>query len=87
MPAKGTKALEKWAPLVYRDLYRLAQRSMADERTGHTLQATASGNEAYLRLVDSTHMNWEWRSHFLAVRTVRRNERVTPPLQESSLSY
>jgi RNA polymerase sigma-70 factor (ECF subfamily) len=60
-------ALQKLVPLVYRDLHRLAQRYTADERTGHTLQATALVNEAYVRLVDSAHMNWECRSHFLAV--------------------
>jgi len=60
-------ALEKLIPLVYRDLHRLAQRYMADERAGHTLQATALVNEAYVRLVDSAHMDWECRSHFLAV--------------------
>jgi RNA polymerase sigma-70 factor, ECF subfamily len=60
-------ALEKLIPLVYSDLHRLAQRYMADERSAHTLQATALVNEAYVRLVDSAHMNWECRSHFLAV--------------------
>ena len=65
--AGDQSALEKLVPLVYRDLHRLAQRYMADERTGHTLQATALVNEAYMRLVDSAHMNWECRSHFLAV--------------------
>jgi RNA polymerase sigma-70 factor, ECF subfamily len=68
-------ALGKLVPLVYRDLHRLAQRYMADERRGHTLQATALVNEAYMRLVDSAHMNWECRSHFLAVcaQVMRRN--------------
>jgi RNA polymerase sigma-70 factor (ECF subfamily) len=60
-------ALQKLVPLVYCDLHRLAQHYMADERTGHTLQATALVNEAYVRLVDSAHMNWQCRSHFLAV--------------------
>jgi RNA polymerase sigma factor (TIGR02999 family) len=60
-------ALEKLIPLVYRDLHRLAQRYMADERPGHTLQATALVNEAYVRLVHTAQMNCECRSHFLAV--------------------
>ena len=46
-------ALEKLTPLVYNELHRLARRYMARERPGHTLQATALVNEAYLRLVDS----------------------------------
>jgi RNA polymerase sigma factor (TIGR02999 family) len=52
---------------VYDELHRLAQRYMADERPGHTLQTTALVNEAYLRLVDSSHATWEGRSHFFGV--------------------
>jgi RNA polymerase sigma-70 factor (ECF subfamily) len=60
-------AIEKLVPLVYGELHRLAQRYMSDERPGHTLQTTALVNEAYLRLVDSTHADWESRTHFFAV--------------------
>ena len=47
---------------------------MAGERVGHSLQATALVNEVYLRLVDSTRVAWQDRSHFLAVsaRAMRR---------------
>ena len=47
---------------------------MAGERHGHSLQATALVNEAYLRLVDVRHVNWQNRAHFLAVsaRLMRR---------------
>src|ERR1700686_4654581 len=40
---------------------------MSRERTGHTLQATALVNEAYLRLVDYNRMKWQNRAHFFAV--------------------
>lgn len=40
---------------------------MAGEREGHTLQATALVNEAYLRLVGETNIAWTDRAHFLAV--------------------
>ena len=60
-------AIEKLVPLVYGELHRLAQRYMSDERPGHTLQTTALVNEAYLRLVDSAHADWESRTHFFAV--------------------
>ena len=40
---------------------------MSDERPGHTLQTTALVNEAYLRLVDSSHASWESRTHFFGV--------------------
>ncbi len=40
---------------------------MRRERQGHTLQATALVNEAYLRLVDAAALNWRDRAHFFAV--------------------
>ena len=40
-------------PLVHGELRRIARRCMAGERAGHSLQATALVNEAYLRLVDA----------------------------------
>jgi RNA polymerase sigma-70 factor, ECF subfamily len=47
---------------------------MAHERPGHSLQATALVNEAYLRLVDANAVAWHDRAHFLAVaaRVMRR---------------
>ena len=61
------EALEKLTPLVYRELYRLAARYMGQERQGHTLQATALVNEAYLRLIDWKNVQWQNRAHFVAV--------------------
>jgi RNA polymerase sigma factor (TIGR02999 family) len=67
-------ALDQLMPVVYDDLHRLAQRFMAQERPGHTLQTTALVHEAYLRLLDSEHPSWQDRTHFFAVcaRTMRR---------------
>jgi RNA polymerase sigma-70 factor (ECF subfamily) len=67
-------ALDQLMPVVYQDLHRLAQRYMADEKPGHTLQPTALVNEAYLRLLDSAHPSWQSRAHFFAVcaRMMRR---------------
>src|ERR1700681_4077491 len=67
-------ALERLVPLVERELHRIARRCMAGERAGHSLQATALVNEAYLRLVDVQHVNWQNRAHFLAMsaRLMRR---------------
>jgi len=47
---------------------------MAHERVGHSLQATALVNEAYLRLVDVRQMKWQDRAHFFAMsaRLMRR---------------
>jgi len=54
-------------PLVYDELHHLARHYMSDERTSHTLQTTALVNEAYVRLVDSSHASWESRAHFFGV--------------------
>jgi RNA polymerase sigma factor (TIGR02999 family) len=40
---------------------------MRREPPGHTLQTTALVNEAYLRLVDVSSVNWQDRAHFFAV--------------------
>jgi RNA polymerase sigma-70 factor (ECF subfamily) len=60
-------AFDQLLPLVYQELHVRAQRYMAHERSGHTLQTTALINEVYLRLVDLPQRNWENRAHFLAV--------------------
>ena len=57
---------DELAPLVYEELRRLAHRYMSRERLGHTLQATALVNEAYLRLADQTDPHWHDRTHFFA---------------------
>ena len=61
-------------PIVHDELRRIARRCMAGERAGHSLQATALVNEAYLRLIDVQHVNWQNRAHFLAMsaRLMRR---------------
>jgi hypothetical protein len=47
---------------------------MDRERVGHTLQATALVNEAYLRLIEVNQMQWQNRAHFFAMasRMMRR---------------
>ena len=67
-------ARERLIPLVHQELHRIARRCMAGERVGHSLQATALVNEAYVRLVDGKAVEWHDRAHFLAVsaRVMRR---------------
>jgi RNA polymerase sigma factor (TIGR02999 family) len=61
------QAAEQLLPLVYEELRRLAAEKMAQERSGHTLQATALVHEAYLRLVDVDKVrHWNGRRHFFA---------------------
>jgi RNA polymerase sigma factor (TIGR02999 family) len=61
------RALDRLMPLVYHELHRVAQGYMAREPTGHSLQATALVNEAYLRLVGSSGVDWKDRAHFFAI--------------------
>ena len=60
-------ALQALTPIVYAELHRLARRYLRRERSGHSLQATALVNEAYMRLADYTRMQWTDRAHFFAV--------------------
>jgi len=78
-PHKVTELLIAWSnrshsaieeqlfPLVYEELRRLAHRYMSRERPGHSLQTTAVVHEAYLRLIDQKHVQWQNRAHFFAI--------------------
>jgi len=60
-------ALDQLIPVVYGELRRIAGNFMRRQNQGHTLQASALVNEAFLRLVDSNKVNWQSRTHFFAV--------------------
>ncbi len=61
------QSAEELLPLVYDELRRLAAQRMAQEKPGHTLQATDLTHEAYLRLVDvQKAQHWNSRGHFFA---------------------
>jgi RNA polymerase sigma factor (TIGR02999 family) len=68
------EALDELLPLVYHELRRIAHRHLRGEDAGHTLNTTALVHEAYLRLVDVRKVQWQDRSHFLAMasRAMRR---------------
>jgi RNA polymerase sigma factor (TIGR02999 family) len=66
--SRGNRAaLDQLIPLVSTELHRLAHHYMRRERAGHTLQTTALVNEAYVRLVDASRVEWRDRAHFFAV--------------------
>jgi RNA polymerase sigma-70 factor (ECF subfamily) len=67
-------ALDQLMPLVYDEMRRLARLHLRRERVGHTLQATALVNEAFLRFTDARQVRWQDRAHFLgiAARLMRR---------------
>ncbi|MFQ5425404.1 MAG: ECF-type sigma factor [Phycisphaerae bacterium] len=60
-------AAKKLLPQVYDELRALARRFMQQERPDHTLQPTALVNEAYLRMIDQTRVDWRGKAHFMAV--------------------
>jgi len=67
-------ARDELMPLVYEELHRLAHRYMNHERPGHTLQTSALVNEAFIKLIDQTDVDWQNRAHFfgLAAQMMRR---------------
>ena len=75
LAAGDSNSAEQLLPLVYGELKTLAARRMAEEKAGHTLQATALVHEAYLRLVDKPlQQQWDSRGHFFsaAAQAMRR---------------
>ena len=67
-------ALEALMPLVHNELRRIARRCLHGQRANHSVQATELVNEAFLRLVDVQQIDWQNRTHFLAMsaRLMRR---------------
>lgn len=62
-----TGAADQLLPLVYDELRKLAAAKLANEKPGHTLQATALVHDAYIRLVDVEKVQqWDSRGHFFA---------------------
>ncbi len=54
-------------PLVYDELRALASSLLRKESVGNTLQPTALVNEAYLKLINQTRVDWKGKSHFFAI--------------------
>ena len=52
---------------VYQQLHNLAGQFFQREPKGNTLQPTALVHEAYMKLADRTHVDWQGRTHFFAV--------------------
>jgi len=61
------RAFNRLFALVYQDFRALAKSYLAREPNTVTLQPTALVNEAYIRLVDQTRVDWKGRTHFFAV--------------------
>jgi RNA polymerase sigma-70 factor, ECF subfamily len=77
-PEDITRLLTRWSdgdegaltfltPLIYGELRRRAAYLLRNERQGHTLQATALVNEAFMKLEGQAKVQWQNRTHFFAV--------------------
>jgi RNA polymerase sigma factor (TIGR02999 family) len=53
--------------LLIPDLRKIAGYCLRGERRGHSMQSTLLVNEAFLRLANANQIDWQDRSHFLAV--------------------
>jgi RNA polymerase sigma factor (TIGR02999 family) len=60
--------------LVYEQLRAIAQNRMREERSSHTLQATALVHEAYMKLIGDREVGFASRAHFFgaAAEAMRR---------------
>ena len=68
-------AVKQLLPIVYDELRKMAAAKLAQERPGHSLQATALVHEAYLRLIGKDHLaTFENQKHFFgaAAEAMRR---------------
>jgi RNA polymerase sigma factor (TIGR02999 family) len=65
--AGDAAALDQVTELLYDDLRRRAASFLRQERPGHTLQATALVNEAWVRMAQLADLDWKDRAHFLGI--------------------
>lgn len=70
----GAEALDRLFPIVYDRLRAMAHAHLGRDGEGRTISATALVHEAYLKLVDAEHAEWQDRNHFfsLASRAMRQ---------------
>ena len=66
-PKQPAPANNELFPLMYGELRRVAGRYLGRERQNHTLQPTALVNEAWLRLQNERGVEWQGRTHGLAL--------------------
>jgi RNA polymerase sigma factor (TIGR02999 family) len=90
--AGDQSAVDQIVAFTYPELRRIARKHLYHERPGHSIQATALVNEAYLRLVKVRNVKWKDRAHFLAIgaRIMRRilidHARARPPGRRTELT-
>jgi len=79
------RALDALVPLVHGELHRIARGCLRGDRANQSVQATGLVNEAFLRLVDVQHVNWQDRTHFFAM-SARLMRRVLVDLARARLA-
>lgn len=65
--AGNKEAVNELLPFVYDEMSNIAHEKLRFERQGHTLDTTALVHEAYFKLIDHDKVEWQSRTHFLAV--------------------
>ena len=65
--AGDPKAFDRLVPMVYPQLRAMAKRQMRRMPANETLGTTGLIHEAYLKMVDHDHVQWNDRGHFFAV--------------------
>jgi RNA polymerase sigma-70 factor, ECF subfamily len=67
MPTKRPGRADDLFPIIYGELRHVARRYLGRERKDHTLQPTALVHEAWLRLRKDRGVDWQGRTHGLAL--------------------
>jgi RNA polymerase sigma factor (TIGR02999 family) len=78
-------ALNALLPVVHDELRRIARRCLQGDRARYSLQPTALVNEAFLRMVGVQEVDWQNRTHFLAM-SARLMRRVLVDLARSRVA-
>jgi RNA polymerase sigma factor (TIGR02999 family) len=71
---------------VYNELHRQAARYLRHEHPGLSLQTTDLIHEAYLRLIDQQHVEWQNRLHFFGIAAQGYAAHPCGPCAESTRS-
>ncbi len=62
-----TEIYDQLYPLIYEELRGLAYAQMSRQAPDHTLSKTELVHEAYLKMIDQSQINYNDKSHFLAI--------------------
>lgn len=75
MNSGDAAAAERLLPLIYEELRSIARSKMANEKPGHTLQATALVHEAWIKLLGGSQQSFSSRKAFFSA-TARAMQQI-----------